>query len=408
MTAKTNTYSVLFFVRSSKLNRDGKVPIYMRITINGVRTEISTKQWIEPGKWNEKGSVAGKSNEARMINTTLESLRARAWKTYRDLEEKYPYVSVDMVKSQLSGNKLERKTLLEAFTEHNSNVLKLVGKEYAHGTYKRFETVKNHLIVFIKLNFKKEDIYLVELTHSFIEDYYNYLRTVAACNHNTALKYIKLFRKVINLAVKNDWLLKDPFAKFTSKFQEVKRDFLTKEEMSRIEDKEFQSDRLNKVKDIFLFGCYTGLSYIDIFELTHNELVKDEDGDFWIKTNRTKTGTDSSIPLLSIPLAIVRKYENDPEREISGKLLPVRSNQKLNDYMKEIAAICGISKKLTMHIARHTFATTVTLTNDVPIESVSKMLGHKNIRTTQIYAKIVDKKVSSDMKKLKEKLNENI
>ena len=227
-------------------------------------------------------------------------------------------------------------------------------------------------------------------------------------NHNTTIKYLRNFKKIIHLAVANDWLYKYPFQAHKAKIKEVKRDFLTQEELERVNEKEFSTARLNVVKDVFVFCCYTGLSYVDVAKLTPNNLTKGLDNETWLFVDRTKTGSSSHVPLLPPALEIIQKYKDHPESGNKGLLLPVISNQKLNAYLKEIADICGINKHLTFHIARHTFATTVTLTNGVPIESVSSMLGHKNLKTTQIYAKVVKKKISEDMKKLKEKLGSNL
>jgi len=405
---RSNTYSVLFFIRKEKLNTKGKVPVYMRITINGKHAEISTKQWIESSRWNQAGQVKGGKQDADTINNTIETYRSKAWKTYMQLQERFDYVTADMLKQYFNKQVGERKTLIEVFKQHNKEVQELLEKQYAPATLKRYETTFNHITNFLKDKYNKSDIELIELQYQFVTDFEHYLKTVKNCNHNSTLKYIKLFRKVINNAVKNDWLIKDPFAKYESKFNEVKRDFLTKDELELVLNKTFSTERLNTVRDIFVFSCYTGLAYIDVQKLTKNHLKKDDEGEFWIMTQRTKTDTESNIPLLPTSYAIIEKYKAYPESVLRGKLLPILSNQKMNAYLKEIATICGIEKNLTFHLARHTFATTVTLTNDVPIESVSKMLGHKNIRTTQIYAKIIDKKVGNDMKKLKNKIYETL
>lgn len=212
----------------------------------------------------------------------------------------------------------------------------------------------------------------------------------------------------MNLAIKNDWLNKDPFINFSAKIKPVKREYLTQEELARIEELDIGIRRLYTVRDVFVFSCYTGLAYVDIEKLTPDNLVKGIDGKLWIQTFRQKTDTKSNIPLLSPALLILEKYSDDPETTNSGSLLPVNSNQKMNAYLKEIGTLAGINKILTFHLARHTFATTITLANGVPIESVSEMLGHKSIRTTQIYAKVIDKKVSEDMSKLETFLSGNV
>ncbi len=234
------------------------------------------------------------------------------------------------------------------------------------------------------------------MSYSFVNDFEHYLRTEKKCNHNSALKYIRMFRKIIHLAVANDWLMKDPFMAFKGKQQEVKRGYLTEEELKTLESKILHIQRLDRVRDVFVFCCYTGLAYSDVQKLTANHIVPKIDREKWIQIDRTKTGSTSEIPLFPKPLEIIEKYKNDPECSASGRLLPVNSNQKFNAYLKEIADLCGITKVLTTHLARHTFATTVTLTNGISIESVSKMLGHKKLQTTQVYAKITDKKVGDD------------
>jgi len=404
---RADTYSVLFFIRKEKKNSKGKVPIYMRITINGKHSEISTKQWIEAERWNSAGAVKGNKSDADSINKTIESLRSKAWSIYMQLQDRYQYVTAEMLKEHFNKQNVERKKLCEIFHEHNQKVNALIGIDYAKSTAKRFETTLNHVHEFLKYKFKKEDIELIQLQYNFIEDFEQYLKTVKNCNHNSALKYVKLVRKVVNIAVKNDWLIKDPFAKYKAKFKDVERGFLSEEELNLLINKEITNERLSIVKDIFIFQCFTSLSDIDIKNLDISKIQVDEKGEKWIISKREKTGTDSNIPLLPIPLQLIEKYQSRPDSEIRKTIFPFRSNQKMNAYLKEIATICGINKKLTTHIARHTFATTVTLLNDVPIESVSKMMGHKNIRTTQIYGKIVDQKVGNDMRKLKTKLYES-
>jgi site-specific recombinase XerD len=235
----------------------------------------------------------------------------------------------------------------------------------------------------------------------------HYLKTVRNCNHNTTIKYIKNLKKIVNLAIKNDWLSKNPFIRFEGKIKAVKREYLTAEELQKIIELRIKIPRLDQIRDVFVFSCYTGLAYIDVANLTQDNIVRGIDGEWWIFTQRIKTENKSNVPLLPMALSIIQKYKIDPESLNKEMLLPVISNQKLNAYLKEIATLAGINKNLTFHLARHTFATTVTLANGVPIESVSEMLGHKSIRTTQIYAKVIEKKVSEDMKILKDKLENN-
>jgi site-specific recombinase XerD len=282
----------------------------------------------------------------------------------------------------------------------------MVGKEYSPSTLTRYVTSMNHVIEFMQWKFGIADIDITKLNHEFITDFNFYLRTEKNCNNNSAAKYIKNFRKIIRICLSNGWLARDPFINFKVKIREVERAYLSEEELQTLHDKVFTIDRLNQVKDIFLFSCYTGLAYIDAKNLTQHNLVLGIDGNKWIHTHRKKTDTPSHIPLLAPALEIINKYSQHPATINNCVLLPVLSNQKMNAYLKEIAICCEINKELTFHIARHTFATTVTLSNNVPIESVSKMLGHKNLRTTQHYAKILDKKVSHDMQVLQTKFEQ--
>lgn len=267
----------------------------------------------------------------------------------------------------------------------------------------RYETSLKHTKDFILWKYNITDINIEKIDHSFITEYEFYLRSERKCANNTAVKYIKNFHKIINQCLANGWLNKDPFANYKAKVKEVVRDFLSEAEIEQMTNKEFVSERLELVRDIFVFSCSTGLAYIDVKQLTLDNISLGIDGDKWIFKNRQKTDTASKIPLLPMAQEIIDKYADDPVCKNEKRLLPILSNQKMNAYLKEIADVCEIKKELTFHIARHTFATTVTLSNGVPLETVSKMLGHTSLKTTQHYAKILDKKISEDMMILKSK-----
>ena len=296
-----------------------------------------------------------------------------------------------------------KKMLLEIFQEHNDEVESLIGKGFSPGTAERYRTCKKHVTEYIRKKYKKNDIPVQDVDHKFITGFEYYLKMTRKCAHNSAIKYITNFKKIIRIAYANDWIDKDPFVNWKGKLKIVEREFLTEGEIQRIIDLKFKIKRLDQVRDIFVFCCFTGLAYADVKKLTNADIVIGSDGEKWIKTRRTKTDTRSNIPILPIALAIIEKYEDDELLKEKDLVLPVLSNQKMNSYIKEIADCCGIVKNLTFHLARHTFATTVTLTNGVPIESVSKMLGHTNLRTTQHYAKILDMKVGKDMAVLRNK-----
>jgi site-specific recombinase XerD len=296
--------------------------------------------------------------------------------------------------------------LLEIFKEHNEQVDNLVGQDFAAGTAERYRTAKSHLEEYIQKEHRKKDIPVKLVDHAFITGFEYFLKTKRKCSHNTAIKYVVNFKKIIRIAYANGWIARDPFVNWKVRLKNVEREYLTQEELQKLMDTPFRAERLEHVRDVFVFCCFTGLAYADVKKLTHDDFVTGIDGELWINTKRTKTKTKSNIPVLPTPLAILEKYEDSPHL-INGKVLPVLTNQKMNAYLKEIADLSGVKKNLTTHLARHTFATTVTLSNGVSIESVSKMLGHKNLRTTQHYAKILNRKVSEDMQVLREKLKSN-
>lgn len=402
-----HTYSILFYLKKEARSTNNKVSIILRITVDGKRAEQSTKRSIEPERWDSKaGRVKGNKADARAINDYLDTIHLKINKIHSKLEEAEAIVTAQKIKDLFNGVDEKRKTILEVFNYHNDMVKKQIGKDFALGTYKRFETTLKHIQEFIKYQYRLDDVFLSEIRFQFVTDLEFYLKTVKECNHNSALKYIRNFRKIINLAVKNEWMDRDPFMKYQVKLKETKRGFLDKDELSNLANKELSVERLDQVRDVFVFCCYTGLSYSDVEKLTTKDISKGIDGEYWIFTERKKTGTDSNIPLLPKALEIIEKYAENPSVINSDQILPMISNQKMNAYLKELATLCGIDKHLTFHMARHTFATTVTLTNGVSIETVSSMLGHKNIRTTQIYAKVVQSKVSDDMMKLKGLLTE--
>jgi len=386
------------------MNTNGEVPIYIRITINGKRQEFSSKQWVEVKQWDSRrGKVKGNKEQARVVNQQLEHIRTRLNFLYNELENNKELITASALKERYFGKKPLERSLIETFNYHNEQMKSQIGDGYAKTTYTKFLTTLKLTQEFIKHQYKKEDLLLSELKYQFISDFEFYLKTVRRCAHNTTMKYLTNFRKIINMAVVNEWMERDPFAKFRGSKKEVKRDFLTEEELERIWQKTFPAGRLTLVKDTFLFCCYTGLAYVDVAKLSSNNISTGIDGEQWLFIDRQKTGSSSHVPLLPPALSIIDKYQDHPEAINKGLLLPVISNQKLNAYLKEIADLCNISKHLTFHVARHTFATTVTLTNGIPIESVSSMLGHKSIKTTQIYAKVVQKKVSEDMKVLRDR-----
>ena len=398
--------SILFFAKSKRKKSDEQATIYLRVTINGTRFEVSTHRDVDRSKWStEAGRMKGSSEDAKRLNVYLDTLRAKVYTYQKEILQSDEPLTVETFKAKWSGVADKSRMLCEVFTEHNNKMGQLIDKDYSAATLERYRTSFDHTKSFLKWKYGIEDIAIDKLNYEFVTDYEFWLKSIRNCNHNTTMKYIGNFRKIVNICIRNGWLQKDPFLGFKMTKREVVRHYLSDGELQIMADKSFATERLGQVRDIFLFCCFTGLAYADVKKLKRSEIALGVDGDKWIFTERQKTDTQSRIPLLPIAQGIVDKYNDHPQCVSEDRVLPVLSNQKMNAYLKEIADLCGINKVLTFHIARHTFATTVTLSNGVPIESVSKMLGHKNIKITQHYAKILDRKVSDDMKLLKQKLN---
>jgi integrase len=396
--------SILFYSKTSKQTKGGLTPIYLRITINGERFEQSTQRYVSLKAWSkEAGRAKGNSEEARTINYLLDSLRQKVYDYQREIILDNEPFSIQTFKKRLLCIKERTYTLLEVFKEHNEQLFTLIGKDCSKATYGKYRTTYDHTAAFINWKYGVKDIEIAKLTYSFITDYEFYLKSKQKCNHNTTIKYLSNLRKIVNVCIKNGWLAKDPFFGFKMCKKEVIRDFLREDEIQTLLSKDFKNDRLNHVRDIFVFSCFTGLAYVDAKRLKRSDISIGIDGEKWIFTKRKKTDAPTRIPLLPTVLHLIEHYKDHPQCLNCGSLLPVPSNAKLNAYLKEVADICGIDKHLTFHIARHTFATTVTLNNGVPIETVSKMLGHKSLKITQIYAKILDRKVSDDMQALRKK-----
>lgn len=394
----------LFYLKKPKGYISGPVPIYLRLTVKGQRTEMSIGRECQPERWNSDAGLArGTTEEVKALNAYISILQGKIYQYHNQLLATGEPITAETLKNKVAGKSERARSLVKIFEDHNRKIEALLNDEFAPGTLERYKTSLKHTVDFLQWKYNVSDIDIKKIDHTFITEYEFYLRSVRKCNNNTAVKYIKNFGKIIRICIANGWLDKSPFVNYKSKVKEVERTFLVEEEIQALASKEFATERLNQVKDIFIFSCFTGLAYIDVKKLTQSNITIGIDGDKWIYTNRQKTDTRSNIPLLPMAEEIIAKYKGHPQCLNEGKLLPVLSNQKMNSYLKEMADVCGINKELTFHIARHTFATTVTLTNGVPIESVSKMLGHKNLRTTQHYAKILDSKVSIDMKILKAK-----
>jgi site-specific recombinase XerD len=400
-----STFKILFYIKRNAQKKDGTMPVVARITVNGKISQFNTKLYALPELWSvEKGKATGRTKEAVSINNLLEEIKTSIHKVYHELRRKEAGVTSERVRNEFLGINLEQDTLLTLFKKHNDDFLKLVGISKSKATYQKYEVTRKRLSDFLMYKYKIKDIALKEINYSFISYFETYLRSECNCGTNITAKYLQQFKRIVIIAKNNGWIVADPFANFKIRLEKVDRGYLTKEELNTIMGKEFTIKRLEQVRDVFIFSCFTGLAYVDAKNLRQNNISTSFDNETWIMTKRKKTGIASNIPLLEVPKMILNKYKDVLH---SGQLLPILSNQKTNSYLKEIADLCGIEKNLTFHLARHTFATTVTLSKGVPIESVSKMLGHTNIRTTQIYARITNEKIGLDMKKLASKLKDS-
>jgi site-specific recombinase XerD len=402
---KNGSFAVLIWANKAKADIKGWMPLYARVTVEGRRAEISLKKKVNPAKWDaQAGVMKGASEESRLVNNHLTDVRNELWNIYTEKNKLDQYISAEEIKDKFLGTETEHRSLLEVFDEHNEQLRELVGKDYVKATLTKYTTIRSKVAAFILYKYQRPDLLLAHLEFGFITGFEHYLKTVENIDHNTTMAYIKRVKRIITISINNNWLQHNPFAAFKCTTRKVVREELTLAEIALLAEKKFAVARLEEVRDCFLFSCYTGYAFVDAFLLTPANLVVGTDGGLWINTSRKKTDIVANVPLLPEAIAIVRKYENHPERIVKNKLLPLKSNQKMNAYLKEIADLCGITKHLTTHIARHTFASTVTLENDVPIESVSKMLGHTKITTTQLYARVREKKVGRDMKLLGEKM----
>lgn len=398
----TKNFSILFYIRKDKANNQGQVPIYCRITVNGKRSELAIKRYTQESKWNSDGEhVRGNTEEVKSINTFIDTVRRKIQDHHHKLLENGDAITSEAIKNSFLGISQVTRSLFAIFEEHNSQVRSLVNQDFAAGTLERYETVLRHLKEFVSSKYHLTDFLLKDVDYEFIQGFDYYLRSARHCENNTTVKYLKNFKKIIRIGLANGWITIDPFLKYKVKLRKVDRGFLTQEELNTITEKQFSTPRLNQIKDAFLFQCYTGLAYADIKSLKRVQLIKDADGELWISTHRTKTDTPVNVPVLPQAMEIIERYKDHPECGSKGLLLPVLSNQKMNAYLKEIADVCGIQKNISSHLARHTFATTVTLANGISLEAVSKMLGHTNLNTSRIYARMLDSRVSDEMKVLK-------
>ncbi len=402
---KIETMNLKFIIRKNRI-ANGLVPIQMQITIDGERIFFSTSQKIEIESWEEKtGRAVGKTPKIKVLNELLDKMSVDAHRAFNEMKHLGEEISGESLRRKLLGEeKYSRKKIYEVTQVYNSHTSKLIGIDLTKHTWERYKAYAQKLADFIKLKFKSDDLYIHQLKYNFILEYDFYLKTEVQLHQNTIVKYIQYLNRVMDFAVNHEWADKNIFQNYKVSIKESKREYLTQAELDRIMNKEIKLPRLSEVRDCFVFCCYTGYAYRDAATLTPEHIDIGINGRQWIYTSRVKNDNISNVPLLEPALEIIERYKKHPICINKNRLLPMKSNQKLNAYLKELADICDIHKPLTMHIARHTFATTVLLANGVSMEATSKMLGHSSIKTTQIYGKIVESRVGAEMDKLSEKL----
>jgi len=399
-----NHLTILFFVKKTKKNRAGEAPIYLRITLNSQRTEMSTGKSVNPNEWDSRTNrIKGKSEKVRLINNYIDELENKLNRTYNIAVQEDKQISAEYLKDILTGKDKVKKMLIPVFEEYYNLIKREEGTKFTKRTVARYDHALRHLKEFLEKEYCVTDLALSELDIKFMKRFDIYLQTVCNYHSNTIIKYLKILKTVINSAISFGYIDRNPFQGYATTYKAGTRQFLNATEVNSIENTVMPNERLERVRDVFVFICYTGISYADLLGLSRDNISIGIDGKTWMTYHRLKTNVRASMPLLQPAVNILEKYKDDVLCNANGKILPVISNQKFNDYLKEIATVCKISKPLSAHIGRHTFGT-YTLSNGVPLESVSKMLGHSSLKTTQQYAKVVDTKISQDMDKLEESL----
>ena len=394
-------FKVSYYVRSNYENKQGKSPLMIRIFLNGEMLNVgSSGIYIDKKLWNNSTNrVKGRGSESLNLNAQLDNISNSLQMIFKKHEFDED-LTLDKIKSIFLGKNKVKTTFVEFYDKYLEDIKAQVGAGKSIALYHKYSAARSHFVNFLHAKYGRKDLMPGELTHLIIHDFEIYLKTVVSLKSNSATKTLKFFKTVVIFAQKCGVMTHDPFLNHHFHLEPVDRGFLTDEEIQRIMQKDFEIPRLEMVRDVFIFSCFCGLAYIDVAHLRQENIIT-LDNRPWIIINRQKTNVQSNIPLLEIPQMILDKYKGKTK---DNRLLPVLSNQKINAYLKEIADLCGIKKRLSYHLARHTFATML-LSKGVPIESVSKMLGHTNIKTTQIYARITNKKIEQDMMQVADKFD---
>ncbi len=356
MSKERTSFGVVFYIRTTRLNKHGEAPINLRITVDGDRAETTIKKTIKPQFWdNAQGRALAKSVVAKEINVYVEAIRAKIVRIHRDLEiDRHEYITAQMVLDKFLGrDRQKRQTIVELFNDHNEMCRKIIGNGMTKATIIRYDTCLRHVQAFIKEKYRKDDLFIDEIDRQFVKDFELYFKGDRNCNHNTTMKYLKNFKKIMLIALDRELIRINPFSRFKFSYTPVKRDFLEEHEIQKMYNKEFSIQRIAIIRDIFIFCCFTGLTFVDVKNLTHHQIAKDKDNCSWIIMQRQKSSREFNVPLMDIPLEIIEKYKDHPLCQDKGTLLPVPSLQKMNAYLKEIADLCEINKTLSSHVGRH-------------------------------------------------------
>jgi len=399
---ETNRCSIRVFIRKYRLNKDGKAPLLMRLTVNGRRWDSALKVGINPANWDSKKERAsGDDRYSNLVNETIESTKFRIHKIKLGIEDEGKILTIEAIKNKFLDKDKNNRTILELFQKHNQECEMKVGVQITNATSVRYKTCYKHFKEFLKKEYKVEDLSISEINRRLYDRFEYFLKKEKKCAHNTTVKYIRNFNKIVRIAVELGWLNKSPYKDIGYRLEEIDKPYLSMDELNSIIEKKISIKRLEIIRDIFVFCCHTGLSFSDIKELSSDNIQIGIDKNKWIIKNRKKTNIISKIPLLDTPARIIEKYKDYPKPSNSSTLLPVPSNQKMNAYLKEIADITGIRKILTTHTARRTFATTIMLQNGVNMEAVSKMLGHTSLFMTRKYAKVDEFYIAQETEKVR-------
>lgn len=405
---KGNTFAISFVLKRNKSKDAENIPIYIRLTINNHRLEISINRQINPKYWDNKKHEAKKTYKFyKELNEHLLIAKNKLYACQTELIQSKKVVTAQRIKDLYTGNiKQAVATMVQVSTLHINEMEQFIGKNSSYGNYKNYKTTHKYILEFIPLVYKKNDLPLEEVNYSFIKKYEYFLQTEKSCTQNGTMKQMQRLKKVLNWAIKNEYLSVNPFRNYSISFKKYDRGYLTIEEITKIEKLSGLSKRLQYTKDFFVFQLYTGLAYSDMLDLKTDDIVRGIDGEFWIIRNRIKTDTKITVPLLPIALDIIFRHT---DLSILNKVVfPKISNQKINKNLKDLGGLAEIKQPLSTHLARHSAATTIWLNNGISIEVVSKMLGHTKISTTQVYGRIVEEKIADEMRGLKDKLKREL